>query len=302
MNRADDQRFGRIAVAQRMVTPEQLAECLAAQAMLDPAPPLEKVLLDRKLITGAQRDQVLRLMREGTTGAVDPATRQTREGELFGRLAVQQGYATAAEVDACVRLQTEEVEQGKPPRSLGEIMVERGCLTASQVHRLLSAQKKVMMVCMTCKARFNVVTAKPDAAVACPKCRGLLMPAQAGGGYLRQEATLIMRASAMMPAVSAPAAGAKAAPAPPKPAASPPVRKSDTTTLSRPAPSRVPGGTSRLQKGTADAAAPPAAKPAAPPAARTIPCPICDHSFAAAPDASGWVKCPECGTGFMPKS
>lgn len=305
MGRAEDLLFGKIAVGHHMVTAEQLAECVAAQAMAAEPLPLGRVMLDKGFVTKSQLDRIAQLQRE-SLDRVEPVTRLKREDILFGKVAVQLGYATAEEVHRCLRTQALEEEQGRPPLSLGEILVEKGCLTASQVHRILSSQKKVMMVCLSCKTRFNVVTARDPASLMCPRCRGQLIPAQTGGVELRQDATVVLGVSDVLPSVAGPVpAGGPAAErrldpsGPGRPAAE------DTTTRRR---ASVGSPTPRASTGSSSTrlpvtGRPPAAAPTPPagPAAGKVQCPICDHLFAAAPDPSGWVKCPQCQTGFAPK-
>lgn len=201
MGRSEDLLFGRLAVAHHMVTPEQLAECVAAQAMSDAPIPLGEVMREKGLITASQFERVRQLQRESLR-RIEPVTPERRQSELFGRLVVERGFATQEEVDACLRAQEAETEPGRPERSLGEILVEKGFLTASQVHNILAAQQKVMMVCPACKARFNVVAVRDPAGLRCPRCQGPLVVAQAGGKVLRQDATLVAPVSDVLPSLS----------------------------------------------------------------------------------------------------
>ena len=55
------------------------------------------------------------------------------QANLFGMLAVKAGLATRAQVEECAHLQQAERWSDGPPRRLGEIMAEKGYLSASQV-------------------------------------------------------------------------------------------------------------------------------------------------------------------------
>lgn len=165
----EDLLFGKIALARKFCTPEQIQECLRLQAHESPAPPLGEILLYKGYLTPEQHAEVLRAQKENLQ-SVDPASQRRKEDVLFGKLAVREGLATLEQVNECLRLQAQAGET----RSLGEIMIARGYLTAEQVKTLLSRQLKKIMYCPTCRLSFTVLTLSQKKSVPCPRCKGPL--------------------------------------------------------------------------------------------------------------------------------
>lgn len=62
----------------------------------------------------------------------------TKTDHLFGRIAINAGLVTEAQVDECIRLQ-ETLREWKP---LGQILIERGYTTESEVRKLLDLQRQ----------------------------------------------------------------------------------------------------------------------------------------------------------------
>ena len=61
---------------------------------------------------------------------------------LFGKILVERKLITEGQLEQYLRLQVAEVEIGRPRRSLGDIMVEVGCLTREQLDQTLAEQRK----------------------------------------------------------------------------------------------------------------------------------------------------------------
>lgn len=165
--------FGKIAVALKFCTQEQVDECVSLQLRMQsphrPAPKLGELMVEKGHLTREQSAKVLETQR-ANLDLVDPLLKKRKEAILFGKLAVREGLCTPEEVNECLRLQAEEGER----RSLGEIMLTQGFLTAVQVKELLGRQLKRIMSCPACRLSFTVLTLSEGKRIDCPKCKGPL--------------------------------------------------------------------------------------------------------------------------------
>lgn len=169
MGADQDLLFGKIAVNRKYCTAAQLDKCIALQANSRDRVPLGQILRSEGYITEDQHSEILAIQRKNLT-VIDPVRKVSKESILLGKLAVREGLASEADVNLCLRLQAKDGEK----RSLGEIMVEQGYLTAPQVKQLLSKQHKRIMSCAKCKLSFTVLSSTQAKNVNCPRCKGPL--------------------------------------------------------------------------------------------------------------------------------
>jgi hypothetical protein len=165
----EDLLFGKIAVAQKFCTQAHIDECTRLQGDESSPPPLGELLLYYGHITPEQHAKVLEIQKQNLQ-EVEPLSQKRKESLLFGKIAVREQLATEAQVNECLRLQAEEGEQ----RTLGEIMVARGVLSAEQVKGLLGKQNKKLMKCPACNLTFTVLTLSEAKQASCPRCKGPL--------------------------------------------------------------------------------------------------------------------------------
>lgn len=92
---------------------------------------------------------------------------------LFGRTALKYIYATEEQLNRCVSLQAEAVDNGVPSR-LGQILLERNYMTEEEVLSILSIQKIRIASCPGCKSRYNIIRSDRRARLHCPRCGGAL--------------------------------------------------------------------------------------------------------------------------------
>lgn len=121
-------------------------------------------------ITEDQHSEVLAIQRRNMS-AIDPHQKKHKQSVLFGKLAVREGLVTEEEANKCLRQQAVAGEK----RSLGEIMVAKGCLTPEQVKDLLKKQRKKIMSCSVCRLCFTVLTISREKRIPCPRCRTPLL-------------------------------------------------------------------------------------------------------------------------------
>ena len=250
MPASGDLLFGKIALAEKFCTQAQVDECTRLQLQLQsphqPAPRLGDLLLEKGYLTAEQHARILEIQRQNLD-LVDPLVKKRKESVLFGKLAIKQGLVTPDEVNQCLRLQAEPGET----RSLGEILVAKGFLTAIQVKEILNKQLKKIMSCPSCALSFTVLTLSEGKRIDCPKCKGPLRDGKPTDSTRTDAefATQVMRSvKAGLPPVGT--------------------------------PSPAKGPTEKRRK---------------------CECVICDAAFDAALDASGRVQCPSCYTTFTPR-
>ncbi|MBI3855415.1 MAG: hypothetical protein HY293_06965 [Planctomycetes bacterium] len=242
--------FGKIALNEGFCTQAHIDECTRLQLQLQsphqPAPRLGDLLVEKGYLTAQQHVRILEIQQQNLD-LVDPLVKKRKESVLFWKLAIKLGLVTPDEVNQCLRLQAEPGES----RSLGEILVFKGFLTAIQVKDILDKQLKKIMSCPACKLSFTVLTLSEGKKIDCPKCKGPLKEGKPTDSTRTDAefATQVMRSvKAGLPPVGTP-----------KPAKGPTVMR------------------------------------------QKCECVICEHVFNAALDASGRVQCPSCYTTFTPR-
>ena len=165
--------YGKIALSEGFCTQAQIDECTRLQLQLQsphqPAPRLGDLLMEKGYLNAVQNARILEIQQKNMD-LVDPLVKKRKESVLFGKLAVKLGLVTADEVNTCLRAQAEPGET----RSLGEILVASGYLTAIQVKDILEKQLKKIMSCPACRLSFTVLTMSEGKRIDCPKCKGPL--------------------------------------------------------------------------------------------------------------------------------
>ncbi|MBI3270807.1 MAG: hypothetical protein HYZ53_17525 [Planctomycetes bacterium] len=166
--------FGRLAITQGYVTQEEVDECVHAQGF--ERKPLGETMRTRGYISRLQLETLLKLQQQHL-GEVDVLTQRRYEDVLFGKIAYREGLATQEEVNECLRLQAKWEREGRPIH-LGQLMCERGYLSAGQVHRILELQRKRLMICPGCQGQCNVGDFEAGKQFACPRCGSLMAVAE----------------------------------------------------------------------------------------------------------------------------
>jgi hypothetical protein len=173
-----DLLLGQIAVTNGFITAEQLKNCLEEQKESAFPVPLGALLYSRGYLTAPQLKNLLLEQKDRFAEPADYHVLQ-REDILFGKLLVRCGLASPAQVNECLRIQG-ELEDSRDPRylRLGEIMIEQGHLTTSQVQTLLLLQRKKVLVCSGCNRRYLIPMYEPAETYHCKECSRLLTPSR----------------------------------------------------------------------------------------------------------------------------
>ena len=64
-----------------------------------------------------------------------------KSGEVFGKIAIENGYATREDVDAALEIQQKEFKRAKLKKLIGDILVEDGVITEKQKKEILAQQQ-----------------------------------------------------------------------------------------------------------------------------------------------------------------
>ncbi len=164
---------GQIGLDLGFLTPQQLQESLELQAGQPSPRPLGEVLIGAGALSEAQwaliRDEQRRRLSESV-----PYSGAPKESVSFGRLLVREELAPQEIVDQALRAQQDMADRSARKR-LGEILVESGHLSVSDVHRALWLQGKVLMACSYCKVRFNILVVTAEH-FPCKHCGMTLKP------------------------------------------------------------------------------------------------------------------------------
>lgn len=175
--------FGRLAVRKGYVTTAQLDECIAIRACQKIPAPLELILVERGYIDEVALGELLVLVEEHGKEAIEAASSevevvegddplQFRQDSLFGRIVVQRGLATQAQVNTCVAEQGKLGKQGKKCR-LGKMLVAQGLLTMRQVMDIAEFMRTRLLYCEECATSMELAI-EPGKTYACSGCSAQL--------------------------------------------------------------------------------------------------------------------------------
>jgi len=178
MSDADNDQFGQVVLKLGFCTAKQIEQCLKIQSSTDERLSLGQSLLREGFISQAQYSKVLETQRkDARRKAAAPAadkspstvsrTPQDQEDDLLGKLAVREGWITESEVRSCLRAG----KAGAAPRSLVEVLVDRGYLDAVGAKELQARLSRRRMSCSACTVSFTVLSLARSATVLCPRCR-----------------------------------------------------------------------------------------------------------------------------------
>lgn len=167
-----DLLFGRMAVSRGFLTQTQLQDCVQFQKAQAAGCPLGLVMIDKGYLTAEQLQELVSAQKEAFQN-VDPARLQKIEDSIFGQIAIRENMVDREDVNGALRDQAIAEETGFP-RRLGELLVERGCMTPAQVEQVLAIQRRRILLCERCGAQFNVETMASGTKFKCGSCQALL--------------------------------------------------------------------------------------------------------------------------------
>jgi hypothetical protein len=188
LSHIENDKFGEIVLSLGFCTVDQIRRCLEIQGETTENLSLGQSLLREGFISDEQYSRVLtqlrRSFKKGTPVPHDqppvatpgsPAipkvpNAEDRVDDLLGKLAVQEGWLTTADLIACLRAE----KPGAPRRPLGEILVDAGYLTPARAKELFARVSRRVMCCRPCGKKFTVLSIAQSRNIACPRCQGPL--------------------------------------------------------------------------------------------------------------------------------
>ena len=150
---ARDALFGRLAVANRMVSRETVDKALDYQTsqfqQAGESLRLGSILREWDLIRESDCTAILmtqnRILQEDLLDAMARLGRSPGEREVinkrFGVIAIKKELATVDQVGEALRQQKKEESQGQPPRFIGTILQEQGRLSPEEIRAVLREQR-----------------------------------------------------------------------------------------------------------------------------------------------------------------
>jgi hypothetical protein len=140
-----DQRakfFGEVAIEKGYATREQVLEALKEQYRLRCMEKrhlfLGEVMVHLGMIT---LEHLIELMNESAGYHETPL--EQRQKVFFGDVAVRKGYVSPLRLFQCLQLQRDEDAAGFPHRLIGEIMLDNGYLTPTELEDVISTMVEV---------------------------------------------------------------------------------------------------------------------------------------------------------------
>ncbi len=154
MSKAAQKKIAELAVDLKMATAAQIKACIGFLNKEGGSLSLDRILLDRGLITEPQHEKLIKAYLE--EGLQPP--KKEKKIARYGEQVVEKGFATKEQVDTALQEQTRLAEQGTF-RNLGEILVQQDVLSKELVLGLLEERDQVIGVCPDCGEKYNVSNA-----------------------------------------------------------------------------------------------------------------------------------------------
>jgi len=163
----EDLVLGEIAVKTRLITQEQLTECLEDQKKHPHWKSVGKILVEKHYITDSQLQFLINIQKRNLQVKTHQS-RRIKQDNLFGRLAIRLGFATEKQVEQSLGMQL-MIEESHFLR-LGEIMVKKEYLTEEQLKKIIDFQTQRQVICSGCGQNYNLVLFNEGAKILCYNC------------------------------------------------------------------------------------------------------------------------------------
>lgn len=129
--------FGEVAIERGYATRDHVLEALKEQYRLRCVEKRHLFLGEVMVSLGSLRlDQLVELMEESAGYHETPL--EQRQKVFFGDVAVQKGYVTPLQLYRCLQRQRDEDAAGRAHKLIGEIMLDLGHLSASELQNVIS--------------------------------------------------------------------------------------------------------------------------------------------------------------------
>ncbi len=165
-----DLLLGKAALERNLITPSQLRDALAEQALgvargRKLPRPLGVIFASHKWLTDLQVAALSRELEERLQRLSDSTQREA----FFGRILADADLAAPRHVEECLLAQAEMIESGQEviPR-LGELLVQRGYATPEDIRQAVALQQALIRTCPKCGISSSLPPdVDPDRCVGC---------------------------------------------------------------------------------------------------------------------------------------
>lgn len=138
----EDLLFGEIALNLKVITAEQLNECVEIQEKEGSQRQLGIILVEKKYLTEEILEQILVEQQKNLLKYSD-YSQQKQRSRLFGQMAISRNYITPQQLNETIREQA-KIEQMGMFLHLGEIFIKKNFMTQAQVDEILSEQRRLL--------------------------------------------------------------------------------------------------------------------------------------------------------------
>ena len=162
---------GQIALAEGLLTPERLDECIRVQGSDTRGRALGEILVEKGYLSPDDLERVIGIQRTRFSRiSADPG-----RGGLFGQIALRLGYVTPEQLSECLREQ-ERTSAGSGSSSLllGQILLRKKYLSSDRFLEILRRQKKEVARCSGCGAFYDVHDRSGGGKFICSKCNAVI--------------------------------------------------------------------------------------------------------------------------------
>lgn len=151
--------IGQLAVEKHYCSTDQVARALRVQSTTVPRQKLGTILVRQGFLDQSRLEDLIKTQE-----------RLRRGEDLFGRIALQLGFITEAQLKEC-EAELDVLRRKGQNLQLGQVLVKKRLLTVDQLLQVLHRQNKVLMRCPRCGKQFTVPAGKK-----LPNCAACQVP------------------------------------------------------------------------------------------------------------------------------
>lgn len=163
----EDLVFGEIAVKSRLITQEQLEECLNEQKNNPTWKSLGELLIAKQYLAPHQLQFLIDVQKRNLELKANQS-RRIKQDNLFGRLLMRLGFATDKQVEESLGMQL--MINDTHFLRLGEIMVKKGFINDGQLKQVVDFQAQRQIICAGCGQKYNMILFNEGSRIPCYNC------------------------------------------------------------------------------------------------------------------------------------
>ncbi len=138
----EDLLLGEIALTLKLITPDQLNECVVIQEKEEIPRQLGIILQEKGYLSQAALEKILGDQHQKLLKFMDNSQNKQRS-VLFGQMAISRGYLTSGQLNESLREQS-NIDKMGIFMHLGEIFVKKSFMQENQVQEILKEQKRLI--------------------------------------------------------------------------------------------------------------------------------------------------------------